>query len=73
MFSSVLDEVHLDYKDKIDMYKVNVEKERDMAMMFNARALPYIVFISKDGAVTTQAGALDKNTLQYYFDGLLSK
>ena len=73
MFEQVLEEVYPDYKDKIDMYKVNIEKEMDMSIAFGARALPYMVFISESGEVTGQAGALDTNTLKYYLEGLISK
>ena len=73
MFKQVLDEVSNDYNDKIALYKVDVENERDIAMKYGARSMPYMVFISKDGDITTQLGGIDKNTLKYYFDGLLTK
>ena len=73
MFSSVLDEVSPEYNSKVDMYKVDIEKEADLAIKFGARALPYMVFISKDGDIQGTPGALDKDTLKYYLEGLLSK
>ena len=73
MFSSVLDEVSPDYSDKVKMYKVDIEKETDMAILFGARALPYMVFISKDGDIEGAPGALNKDQLKYYLDGLISK
>ena len=73
MFSSVLDEVSPEYEDKINMYKVDIESEPDMAIEFGARALPYMVFISKDGNVTQNVGSLGKDSLQYYLEGLISK
>ena len=73
MFSSVLDEVSPEYSSKINMYKVDIEKETDMAILFGARALPYMVFISKDGGIEGTPGALNKDQLKYYLDGLISK
>ena len=73
MFKQVLEEVEPDYKDKINMYKVDIEEEVDLAIAFGARALPYMVFISKDGDVEGTPGALDKDTLKYYLEGLLQK
>ena len=73
MFEQVLGEIYPDYKDKIDMYKVNIEEETDMSVAFGARSIPYMVFISKSGEVTSQMGALDTNTLKYYLEGLISK
>ena len=73
MFKQVLEKVSPDYEDKIKMYKVDIEEETDMAVLFGARALPYMVFISKDGDIQGAPGALDKDTLKYYLEGLLSK
>ena len=46
MFSSVLDEVSPEYSDKVNMYKVDIEKETDLAIKFGARALPYMVLVN---------------------------
>ena len=73
MFSSVLNEVSPDYTDKVNMYKVDIEKETDLAIQFGASALPYMVFISNDGEISGTSGALAKDTLKYYLEGLISK
>ena len=73
MFSSVLDEVSPKYSSKVNMYKVDIEKEVDLAIKFGARALPYMVFISKDGIITPNVGAINKDTLKYFLEGLISK
>ena len=48
MFEQVLNEVVPEYKDRIQMYKVDIEDEVDLAIQFGARGVPYMVFISKD-------------------------
>ena len=73
MFEQVLNEVTPEYKDKIQMYKVDIEDEPKIAQQFGARGIPYMVFISKSGERQPQVGVLDKDTLKYYFDGLLQK
>ena len=73
MFEQVLDDVYPDYKDKIDMYKVDIEEEQDMAIAFGARSIPNMAFISKDGDTTSQTGSLSKEQLKYFLEGLLSK
>ena len=73
MFEQVLEEVYPDYKDKIDMYKVDVEKEMEMAAAFSARSIPYMVFISTDGEASSQVGSLSEETLKYFLEGLISK
>ena len=73
MFEQVLDKVYPDYKDKINMYKVNIEDETEMSISFGARSLPYMVFISKGGEITPNLGAMNEDTFKYYLEGLISK
>ena len=73
MFEQVLNEVTPEYQDKIQMYKVNIEDEPEIAQQFGARSIPFMVMISKSGEREPQVGALDKDTLKYYFEGLLLK
>ena len=73
MFEQVLNDITPEYQNKIHMYKVNIEDEPEIAIAFNARSLPYMAFISKGGDITPNVGSLDKDTLKYYLEGLLSK
>ena len=73
MFEQVLNEVTPEYNGKIQIYKVNIEKETDLAIMFKAMSIPYMAFISKSGEISANPGSLDKNTLKYYLEGLISK
>ena len=50
-----------------------VEEESEITQQLGARALPYMVFISKSGEIQPQVGALNKDTLKYYFEGLIQK
>ena len=73
MFKQVLDEVIPEYKDRITFYKVDIEKEVDLANIFQIRAIPHFVMISKSGGISPGSGALNKETLKYFLEGLLSK
>ena len=73
MFKQVLDEVEPEYKDRITFYKVDIEKEVDLANIFQIRAIPHFVMISKDGGVSPGSGAPNKETLKYFLEGLLLK
>ena len=72
-FEQVLNQVIPDYKDKINMYKVDIEKEEELAAMTGTRSIPYIIFISKNGDGTYKVGGLNEDQLKYYFEGLISK
>ena len=41
--------------------------------MFNARSLPTVIMIDKDGKTNQGTGAMNKETLKYYLEGLISK
>jgi len=69
----VLNKVTPEYEDKIQMYKVDIEDEPEIAQQFGVRGIPFMVMISKSGERESQVGVLDKDTLKYYFEGLLSK
>jgi thioredoxin-like negative regulator of GroEL len=73
MFEQVLNEVTPEYNGKIQMYKVNIEDEPQLAQQFGARSIPFTVMISTSGERQSQPGSLDKATLKYYLDGLISK
>ena len=47
-------------KDKVDIYKVDTEKEQELASMFNIRSIPSILFVPKDGKPQMSMGALPK-------------
>lgn len=59
----VLEELSNEYADKIIIYKVDTEVERELSAMFGIRSIPSILFIPMDRQPMMQAGALPKNTL----------
>ena len=73
MYEQVLNEVTPEYKDKINLYKVNIEEEPEIAGLFRIMSVPNTVTISKSGDVFSMVGALNEETLKYYLEGLLSK
>ena len=73
MFMQLLEEIIPNYKDRITFYKVDIDKEIDLANIFQVRGIPHFVTISKDGGVSPGSGALNKETLKYFLEGLVLK
>ena len=73
MYEQVLNKVTPEYEDKIKMYKVDIEEEPEIAVLFKVMSLPNTTTISKSGGVFSMVGALNEETLKYYLEGLLSK
>ena len=55
------------------MYKVDISEEDELAAMFGARSIPYMIFISKSGDVSMKLGSLNEDELKYYYEGLILK
>ena len=73
MFEQVLDKITPEYKDKINLYKVNIEEELEMAGLFNVMSVPTTATISKSGDAQSMPGALNEETLKYFLEGLITK
>ncbi|MBN1470628.1 MAG: thioredoxin [Syntrophaceae bacterium] len=64
----ILEEIAVEYKDKVNVIKVNVDDNQATASRYNVRSIPTIIFV-KDGQVKeTQIGLLSKNQLAALID-----
>jgi thioredoxin len=73
MVAPILEELSDEYAGKINIYKVDTEKEQELSSVFGIRSIPSILFIPKDGQPMMQPGALPKDTfVQVIEDELLS-
>lgn len=60
----ILDELAAEYGDKLIIYKVDTEKEQDLASDFGIRSIPTLLFVPMEGAPQTVQGALPKAQLK---------
>ncbi|MCL2073950.1 MAG: thioredoxin domain-containing protein [Marinilabiliaceae bacterium] len=60
----ILVELQLEYKDKIQIYKVDAEKNRELAAIFGVTAYPTIVFIPMNTNPALAKGLLPKEELE---------
>ena len=56
----IMEELAVDYKGKIVIYKVDTEDQKQLAGMFGIRSIPAILFIPKEGQPQMSNGALPK-------------
>jgi thioredoxin len=62
-----------EYNDRVDIYKVNVDAQAQLAQHFKVRSIPALFFI-KDGEVIDRAGGvLPENMLREKLDNLAEK
>lgn len=67
----IMKELAKEYSDKIVIYKVNVDKEKELAALFNATSIPLFVFIPMEGKPQLMRGAADKATYKKAIDSFL--
>ncbi|MCT4664379.1 MAG: thioredoxin [Flavobacteriales bacterium] len=60
----ILEELSNEYGGKINIYKVDTEKEQELSGMFGIRSIPSILFVPMDDQPQMAAGALPKAQLE---------
>ena len=73
MTAPIMKELAKEYAGKIVIYKVNVDKEKELAALFNATSIPLLVFIPMNGEPQLFRGAADKATYKKAIDEFLLK
>jgi thioredoxin len=64
MVAPVLEELKDEYVDKIEIYKINTEEERELSAMFGIQSIPSLLFIPLEGQPQMAMGALPKDTFK---------
>ncbi len=73
MVAPIMKELAKEYADKIVVYKVNVDKEKELAALFNATSIPLFVFIPMNGEPQLFRGAADKATYKKAIDDFFTE
>ena len=60
MVAPIMDDLADYYEGKVLIYKINTDKERELATVFQVRSIPSILFSPKNGKPAIQAGAMSK-------------
>lgn len=69
----ILEELSKEYAGRIDIYKVDTEKEPDLAAAFGVRSIPTLLFCPMGENPQIAQGALPKETLIEVFETVLLK
>jgi thioredoxin len=67
----ILDELAQEYAGEIYIYKIDTEKERELAAVFGVRSIPTLLFCPKVGNPQIAQGALPKEQLKEAIDIVL--
>jgi thioredoxin len=68
----ILEELKDEYGDKLDIFKVNTEEQRELSSVFGIQSIPSLLFIPKEGQPQMAMGALPKETFKQAISEVLS-
>ncbi len=71
LIAPIMEELANEYKGKINVYKVNTEKQRELSGVFGVRSIPAVLFIPMEGKPQMSTGALPKETFKQAIDEFL--
>ncbi len=64
MVAPILEELQKEYGDRLDIYKVDTEDQRELASMFGIQSIPSLLFVPVDAQPQMAMGALPKQTFE---------
>jgi thioredoxin 1 len=64
MVTPILEELQKEYGDKLVIYKIDTEQERELAGMFGIQSIPSLLFVPTEGQPRMALGALPKATFE---------
>ena len=62
MVAPILEELKVEYGEKLEIYKVDTEQEREISAMFGIQSIPSLLFVPLEGQPQMAMGALPKET-----------
>ena len=64
----ILEEISKDLKDKLQVVKVNLDENQDLAMKYSIRSIPTLLLFKEGELVDTKVGLLPKSELVEWLD-----
>jgi thioredoxin 1 len=64
MVAPVLEELKEEYGDKLEIYKIDTEQERELSALFGVQSIPSLLFVPIVGLPQMAMGALPKDTFR---------
>ena len=64
MVAPILEELSKEYEGRLEIYKIDTDKEQELSAVFGIQSIPTLLFIPKDGQPMLQKGAIPKNAFK---------
>lgn len=69
----ILEELAEEYKEQIYIYKVDTDKEQELAAAFGVQSIPTLLFIPMEGAPQLARGTMPKHEFKNAIENVLLK
>ena len=73
MIAPVLEELAAEYADDIYIYKIDTEREQELAAVFGIRSIPTLLFVPMGEAPQMAQGAMPKHAFKDAIESVLLK
>lgn len=70
MMSPIVEQLAKQYAGKVDFYKVDIDKEPELASIFGIQSIPTFLFIPMKGSPTAQMGMMEKGEMEKLVKGI---
>ena len=70
MLAPVLEELSVEYEGKVDIYKIDVDKEERLAEYFDIRSIPTLLAVPMEGKPQRSVGVKSKEQLRELLDSI---
>ncbi len=67
MLTPILEELSDEMKDEINVVKVNLDENQDLAMKYSIRSIPTMLLFNDGNLIDTKVGLLPKNEIITWF------
>ena len=69
--SPILEDLATEYKNKINIYKIDIEDQQELSKLFNIRSVPSVLFIPMNGEPQMSHGASSKSKFKEAIESIL--
>ena len=70
MLAPIIDKISEDYKDKINVVKVNVDNVREVAIRYGIQSIPTVILIKDGSAVKMNVGFISYDEIKEMIDAI---
>ena len=71
MLTPILEELSNEMKNEINVVKVNLDENQDLAMKYSIRSIPTLLLFKEGNLIDTKVGLLPKNEIVTWFKSMI--